>query len=590
MADGTRFAGRVFDGSGTAVENATINLYDVGTVTPVRATTTTNSTGDWEIDHATRGLFDIEIVNGTTTSRITQDTEAQFKSMWLWNADADEFALGVTRTEDAASVEVAYFEGDRATMADGDLAYISLRLSDSAGNQDEQARIGWQATTVLNGATQDGDLILSALVNNTLTEFMRLDGSAASINFPSGTILDFGSGDVTITHSANTLTIAGVATRVDWAAGIFELNNAIEWDTGVAVVAGEYAIGRDADATNQLHLNVPTRATFEFSVNDVAQMTLSATAVDFLDNSITTTGALTIASFGGNWTNAGRTVADLGIVTTVDINGGTLAGVTVDGGLTWSAAQNFGAFITYINDSANTSMAVGLTINQGGADNEILALKSSDVAHGMTSLAETDTYFKVGKASGAEGGAWFEGYSTGVTAANAALLLSGVHGSAPDTTDTGTSKGVLQLAGYKKTGTTSAVLGATDNLITIGSSATYFLVKGNGDIHVTNTTLSALDDYPDALLMRAGRAAMAPVGSPLHDDYQHLIAEYAPVLEEKRIMFFERDDTGRITGAMNNVMASVMLSWDAHFQTYQKIAELEGQLNELRHRLEAGRN
>src|SRR3989338_8742532 len=96
---------------------------------------------------------------------------------------------------------------------------------------------------------------------------------------------------------------------------------------------------------NQLHLNVPTGATFEFSVNDVAQMTLSATAVDFLDNSITTTGALTIASFGGNWTNAGRTVADLGIVTTVDINGGTLAGVTVYGGLTWSAAQNFGAFI-----------------------------------------------------------------------------------------------------------------------------------------------------------------------------------------------------------------------------------------------------
>lgn len=34
-------------------------------------------------------------------------------------------------------------------------------------------------------------------------------------------------------------------------------------------------------------------------------------------------------AFGGNWTNAGITVADLGIITTVDINGGTIDGVTI---------------------------------------------------------------------------------------------------------------------------------------------------------------------------------------------------------------------------------------------------------------------
>src|SRR3990167_6437508 len=415
MADGTRFAGRVFDGSGRAVEKATINLYDVGTVTPIRATTTTNSTGDWEIDHATRGLFDIELVNGTTTRRIVQDVEAQFKSMWLWNADADEFALGVTRTEDAASVEVAYFEGDRATMADGDLAYISLRLSDSAGNQDEQARIGWSATTVLNGATQDGDLILSALVNNTLTEFMRLD----------------------------------------WGAGIFELNNAIEWDTGVAVVAGEYSIGRDADGTNQLHFNVPTGATYEWSVNDVAQMTLSATAVDFLDNSITTTGALTIASFGGNWTNAGRTVADLGIVTTVDINGGTLDGVTIATGLTWSAAQNFGANIVYINDTANADMTTGLTINQGAADNEALALKSSDVNHTWTDT-EADTYGLMRKGEATSGGLVVQGIKSSVGSAGYALNLDGILDEAADTTDTSGSTAVVVVRGFTGAAGTSA--------------------------------------------------------------------------------------------------------------------------------------
>ena len=32
---------------------------------------------------------------------------------------------------------------------------------------------------------------------------------------------------------------------------------------------------------------------------------------------------------GTNWTNAGRTVADAGILTTVDINGGTVDGATI---------------------------------------------------------------------------------------------------------------------------------------------------------------------------------------------------------------------------------------------------------------------
>ena len=148
-------------------------------------------------------------------------------------------AAGFKNTTDSASVQVIIVEGDRATMADGDAAYITLRLSDSAGNQDEQARITWSATTVADGATQDGDLVLSALVNNSLTEFLRLDGSASELavnqtlvpktddGFALGTTslqwkdLFLASGGVLawnntdrITHTANTLTLSGVATLV----------------------------------------------------------------------------------------------------------------------------------------------------------------------------------------------------------------------------------------------------------------------------------------------------------------------------------------------------------------------------------------
>lgn len=44
----------------------------------------------------------------------------------------------------------------------------------------------------------------------------------------------------------------------------------------------------------------------------------------------TTITALTLGSMAGNWTNAGRTVADGGSITTIDINGGTIDGMTID--------------------------------------------------------------------------------------------------------------------------------------------------------------------------------------------------------------------------------------------------------------------
>lgn len=44
---------------------------------------------------------------------------------------------------------------------------------------------------------------------------------------------------------------------------------------------------------------------------------------------ITNVGTLDIASMATNWTNAGRTVADMGIVTTIDLNGGSIDGTPI---------------------------------------------------------------------------------------------------------------------------------------------------------------------------------------------------------------------------------------------------------------------
>ena len=70
--------------------------------------------------------------------------------------------------------------------------------------------------------------------------------------------------------------------------------------------------------------------------NDDVSLTGNLTATGNVSGSITSTGSfgrvnsttIDIDSIQGNWTNAGNTVADLGTVTTADINGGTIDGIT----------------------------------------------------------------------------------------------------------------------------------------------------------------------------------------------------------------------------------------------------------------------
>jgi hypothetical protein len=90
-------------------------------------------------------------------------------------------------------------------------------------------------------------------------------------------------------------------------------------------------------------------------------------ATSFGDANITNVGSIALdtitaddgASFamGSNWTNAGRTVADAGILTTVDINGGSVDGATIG-----AAAQSSGKFTT-LSASGDLNIADNVTVN-----------------------------------------------------------------------------------------------------------------------------------------------------------------------------------------------------------------------------------
>jgi hypothetical protein len=77
-------------------------------------------------------------------------------------------------------------------------------------------------------------------------------------------------------------------------------DNPLKWTAGRAVTAADYSIGRDLDATNQLHLNVPTGATFELSVNDTPEFVVSATQVDVKSNDLVNVNSATITGATGN--------------------------------------------------------------------------------------------------------------------------------------------------------------------------------------------------------------------------------------------------------------------------------------------------
>ncbi|RZD54547.1 MAG: hypothetical protein CXT67_00590 [Methanobacteriota archaeon] len=76
---------------------------------------------------------------------------------------------------------------------------------------------------------------------------------------------------------------------------------------------------------------------------------------------LTSAGAATIASMAGNWTNAGRTVADAGILTTVDINGGTIDAADITVGSSKTLDVSAGT-LTLANDQISGDAITGGTI------------------------------------------------------------------------------------------------------------------------------------------------------------------------------------------------------------------------------------
>jgi len=245
--------------------------------------------------------------------------------------------------------------------------------------------------------------------------------------------------------------------------------------------------------------------------------------------------------------------------------------------------------ILFINDTANANMTVGWTVNQAGADNEAGAFKSSDVAHGRTGITETDTYAAFLKASATQGG-----LRTIVTAVNATgnPYLVTIYGMTPSTAKTTAADGAVTF--YYEShddANVAANVPADSNMLVLrllqaGAATTRHIFDAEGTYH-GDEAATTFDDYDDLALL----------------DAQHDIAS---VPTPERVELMERVGIfGRGSFRLENgvpkafvnttrhrqlLHSGLRFAWHEVREATERIAALEGQITELRHRLEAGRN
>jgi hypothetical protein len=132
-----------------------------------------------------------------------------------------------------------------------------------------------------------------------------------------------------------------------------------------------------------------------------------------------------------------------------------------------------------INETVNTSMTAGITINQGTADDEILAFKSDDVAHGMTTQTETDTFGMIKRVSNDYGGLRITGFSeTGTTMG---AILRGVV-TDEETDKTSSDYGAVLISGATRSAATFGNMSANANIVAIANNGTtVWIVDADGD-------------------------------------------------------------------------------------------------------------
>lgn len=147
-----------------------------------------------------------------------------------------------------------------------------------------------------------------------------------------------------------------------------------------------------------------------------------------------------------------------------------------------------------------------LALDQGVADTVAVQLASSDVDHGCTDVAATETYGTFLKVEGAAGGLLVNGLKDADGVAGGAVAIRGHLDENVDTTKTTAGRAIVEVVARQISGTSIDNLVADGNAFSVraqrgGSGVTVMIVDEDGDVYHDGVT-AAYDAEDDISLIR----------------------------------------------------------------------------------------
>ena len=237
--------------------------------------------------------------------------------------------------------------------------------------------------------------------------------TAADLNAEFDNIVDHA-----ITNSDISATAAIVASKIDYttASAIGSTTPSTGAFTTLSTTGAIAANGDSITCDGVLVINATSTTSFnDESITNVGDIKLDTVSAD--------NG--TSFAMGNNWTSAGKTVADLGSVTTCDINGGTITGITdlavADGGTASSTAAAARTALSAAALGANTDITSLGGITDGSGSKNIFnrityegnSTDDRNIAHGLGRTPEIVLICADPSDSAQYSILWMSGFSSG---------------------------------------------------------------------------------------------------------------------------------------------------------------------------------